>query len=222
LGKQEIKQERKLSVTNVWAVAFGCIIGWSGFVLPGTSFLKNAGTLGTAIGMGIAALVMIIIAFNYNYMVNKFPRSGGEFVYSNEAFGKKSGFVCSWFLSLSYLVLVPLNATGLPLVAKVMLGDFFQFGFHYQVAGYEVYLGEILLSMIALAVFAILSIIGVKFSGVFQTVIAALLAGGVLVVGIAALISDKSSVSNLMPLFAPEKTKCSSIEIRFIIAIVKS
>ncbi len=64
MEKNEVKLERKLSTPNVLALAFGCIIGWSAFILPGTSFLKNAGTLGSAIGMFVAALVMIIIAAN--------------------------------------------------------------------------------------------------------------------------------------------------------------
>lgn len=211
MGKKEVKLEKKLSVVNVWALAFGCIIGWSAFVLPGTSFLKNAGTLGTAIGMGIAALLMVIIAFNYNYMVNKFPRSGGEFIYSNEAFGKNSAFICSWFLSLSYLVLVPLNATGLPLIARALFGDFFQFGFYYQVAGYEVYLGEIVLAIIALLLFAYLSIRGVKFTGVFQTILTVMLAGGVILVSIAALFSDKANADNLLPLFGENKVPIAGI-----------
>ena len=207
----EVKLERKLSIVNVWALAFGCIIGWSAFVLPGTSFLKNAGTLGTAVGMGIAAIIMMIIAFNYNYMVNKFPRSGGEFIYSKEAFGRTSAFGCSWFLSLSYLTMVPLNATGLSLIARTIAGDFFQFGFHYKVAGYEVYFGEILLAITALIIFALLSIKGVKFTGVFQTILTVLLAGGVIVVGVAALLSDKATASNLMPMWGVDKAPVAGI-----------
>lgn len=208
---EEVKLEKKLSAVNVWALAFGCIIGWSAFVLPGTSFLKNAGTLGTAIGMGIDAIIMIIIAFNYNYMVNKFPRSGGEFIYSKEAFGRKSAFWCSWFLSLSYLTMVPLNATGLSLIAKTIAGDCFQFGFHYKVAEYEVYLGEILLAITALIIFAVLSIRGVKFTGVFQTVLTVLLAGGVITVGVAALLSNKATASNLVPVWGMDKTPIAGI-----------
>ena len=166
MDNREAKLEKKLSIVNVWALAFGCIIGWSAFVLPGTSFLKNAGTLGTAIGMFVAALIMIIISVNYNYMINKYPVAGGEFVYSNKAFGKTSGFVCSWFLGLSYLALVPLNASGLALIVRTLFGDALQFGFSYRLAGYDVYLGEILLAVIAIVIFGILCIRGVKFTGV--------------------------------------------------------
>ena len=207
----EIKLDRKLSVVNVWALAFGSIIGWSAFALPGTSFLKNAGTLGTLIGMSIAVLVMIVIAFNYNYMINKYPVSGGEFTYAKSAFGNNHAFICSWFLGLSYIAIVPLNATGLPFIARGILGDVFQVGFSYQVAGYDVFLGEIILAALALIIFAVLGIRGVKFTGVFQSILTFMLVGGIAVVGVAAIFSPKTDVENLIPLFSPDKTPLAGI-----------
>ena len=154
---------------NVWALALGCIIGWGAFVMPGNTFLPSAGPLGTALAMGIAALVMIVIAFNYNYMIVKYPVAGGDFTYTKETFGPNHAFLCAWFLSLSFLTIVPLNATALALIGRNLMNNVFQFGFHYEVAGYQVYLGEILLAVAALVLFAVLSIRDVKFSGVFQT-----------------------------------------------------
>ena len=124
--KEDIKLEKKLSPLNVWALAFGCIIGWGAFVMPGNTFLGKAGPLGTAIAMGIAALVMIVIAFNYHYMINRYPVAGGEFTYAQMAFGKKHAFMCSWFLGLSYATLVPLNATALALIGRNLLNNIFQ------------------------------------------------------------------------------------------------
>ena len=71
--EQEVKLERKLNPLNVWALALGSIIGWGAFVMPGTTFLPKAGVLGTLIGISIAALIMITIALNYGYMVEKYP-----------------------------------------------------------------------------------------------------------------------------------------------------
>ena len=78
----ELKLERKLNPLNVWSLALGSIIGWGAFVMPGTTFLPKAGTLGTAIGMAIAAAVMITIALNYGYMVQKYPVAGGEYTFA--------------------------------------------------------------------------------------------------------------------------------------------
>lgn len=195
--------ERKLSPLNVWSLALGCIIGWGAFVMPGNTFLGKAGPLGTAIAMGIAALIMIIIAFNYNFMINKYPVAGGEFTYTQQAFGEKHAFVCSWFLGLSYLAIVPLNATALALIGRNLMNNVFQVGFHYSVAGYDIYLGEIILAVVALLLFAFLSIRGVKFTGAFQTGLVFALVGGVAIISIAALVSGKASFSNLSPGFYP-------------------
>ena len=161
MNDNNVKLEKKLSPLNVWSLALGCIIGWGAFVMPGNTFLGKAGPLGTAIAMGIAALIMIIIAFNYNFMINKYPVAGGEFTYTQQAFGEKHAFVCSWFLGLSYLAIVPLNATALALIGRNLMNNIFQIGFHYNVAGYDIYLGEIILAVVALLLFAFLSIRGV-------------------------------------------------------------
>jgi hypothetical protein len=124
----EVKLERKLKPINVWSLALGSIIGWGAFVMPGTTFLPKAGPLGTLIGMAIAACVMICIALNYGYMVQKYPVAGGEYTFAKNAFGTKHAYLCGWFLSLSYLAIVPLNATALGLVSRKLLGGVLEFG----------------------------------------------------------------------------------------------
>lgn len=208
---KDIKLERKLSPINVWALAFGCIIGWGAFVMPGNTFLCKAGPAGTAIAMSMAALIMIVIALNYNFMVVRFPIAGGEFNYVQKTFGEKNAFVCSWFLGLTYLTIVPLNATALSLIGRNLMGDVFQVGFHYTVAGYDVYMGEVMLAIVALALFAWLSIRGVKFSGSFQTGLVICLVGGVLAVLIAALCQGKFTMSNLSPAYHPGTSELSGI-----------
>ena len=41
---------------QVWAIAFGCVIGWGSFINPGKKFLPNSGVAGTAIAMVLGAL----------------------------------------------------------------------------------------------------------------------------------------------------------------------
>ncbi len=208
---EEQQLKKQLSPLNVWALALGCIIGWGAFVMPGNTFLRNAGPLGTAIAMGIAALIMIIIAFNYHFMINRYPVAGGEFTYTQQAFGEKHAFICSWFLGLSYLAIVPLNATALALIGRNLMNNVFQVGFHYSVAGYDVFLGEIILAVVALLLFAFLSIRGVKFTGVFQTGLVFALVGGVLIITAAALINPSVTFSDLSPSFSPDKKSFAGI-----------
>lgn len=49
--KPQATLKRQLNPINVWAIAFGCIIGWGSFINPGKKFLPNSGVAGTAIAM---------------------------------------------------------------------------------------------------------------------------------------------------------------------------
>lgn len=203
--------KRSLSPVNVWAIALGCIVGWGAFVMPGNKFLPAAGPLGTAIGMAAAVIIMTLIAFNYNYMINACPEAGGEFAFTRNTFGRNHAFVCSWFLGLSYLAIVALNASALALLGRNLLGNLFQFGFSYTVAGYDLYCGELLLAVAAILFFAWLSIRGVKSSGVFQTVLVFLLVAGVAVISVAALLSPQAKAANLSPAFPAGKVPIAGI-----------
>ena len=138
--------QRNLSPINVWAIAFGCIIGWGSFINPGKKFLPSSGVAGTAIAMALGALVMIIIAFSYAYMVPKYPKAGGEFTFAKECFDKRSAFICGWFLVAAYLTNVPMNSTAIGLIIDGLDGNanLLKFGFSYSIAGFEIYMGEIL------------------------------------------------------------------------------
>ncbi len=199
--------EKHLSPINVWALALGCIIGWGAFVMPADIFLPNGGPLGTLIAMGIVSIIMSVIVINYHYMIQMFPLSGGEFVYSSKAFGRLNGFICAWFLGLSYLAIVPLNATALALVGRNLLSDIFAIGYLYTVVGYDIYLGEILLALGVLILVAILNIRGVKCAGVFQTGLVFLLIGGILTITLAAVMNPNISFLHLRPVFYPGETK---------------
>lgn len=203
--------EKKLSPVHVMALAFGCIIGFGAFILPGDKFLPSAGPLGTVLALIIAAIVMMIISLNYNYMINLFPLAGGEFQYANKAFGEKNAFICAWFLCLSYLTLVPMNATALALIGRNTLGNVFKFGFHYTVRGYDVYFGEMLLAWIAILLLGFFSIKGAKVAGRVQIAVTAMLLIGVVALLVATIISPRANLSNAIPAFSEDKSIVSGI-----------
>ncbi len=139
-----------LGVMGAWALAFGCSVGQGAFVMPGTIFLPLAGPWGSVLGIVLGALIMLILARNYAFLMNRFPDNGGTYTYSSRLFGYDHGFLNAWFLILTYLAVLWANASALPVVARTLLGNLFQFGFHYTIAGFDIYLGEILLSFLAL------------------------------------------------------------------------
>ena len=200
--------KRQLSPAHVWALAFGCVVGWGSFINPGKKFLPNSGVAGTAIAMVLGALVMIVIAFSYAYMVPKYPKAGGEFTFTKACFGRVPAYLCGWFLVAAYLTNVPMNSTAIGLIVDGLDGPFdvLKWGFHYQIAGFDVWAGEMLLAMSILILFGILNILGVEKAGVIQTILAALLGGSVLVLTVAALVSSKASAANMLPWWGFDKS----------------
>ena len=200
--------QKQLNPMNVWAIAFGCIIGWGSFINPGKKFLPNSGVAGTAIAMLLGALVMIIIAFSYAYMVPKFPKAGGEFTFTKECFGKIPAYACGWFLVAAYLTNVPMNSTAIGLIVDGLDGsaNILKFGFSYSIAGFEVYFGEMIFASAILILFAVLNLLGVKKAGYVQTVLAVLLVISVLTLTIAALLSSKTTIENMAPIWGFDKT----------------
>ena len=198
-NKQELK--RQLSPMHVWALAFGCVVGWGSFINPGKKFLPNSGVAGTAIAMVLGAVVMIVIAFSYAYMVPKYPKAGGEFTFTKACFGKTSAYLCGWFLLAAYLTNVPMNSTAIGLIVDGLDGPFdvLKWGFHYRIAGFDVWAGEMILAMGILILFGILNILGVEKAGILQTILAVLLGGSVLALTVAALISTRATTANMVP-----------------------
>ena len=199
--------QRQLSPMHVWAIAFGCVIGWGSFINPGKKFLANSGVAGTAIAMILGAIVMIIIAFSYAYMVPKYPKAGGEFTFTKNCFGKTLAFICGWFLVAAYLTNVPMNSTAIALIIDGLTGHkgILNFGFHYTLAGTDIYLGQMLPAMTILILFGWLNIIGVKKAGFVQTILASLLVICVFVLFISALISAKAQNINMAPIWGFDK-----------------
>ena len=193
---------RYLSPVAVWALSFGCAVGWGAFVMPGTTFLPIAGPIGTAIGLFIGSLVMLVIGWNYIAMMKKYPDAGGTFSYAKHTFGYDHGFFSAWFTTLSYIAILWANATALALIVRNLLGGVFQFGFHYSFAGYDVWLGEILLSDAAILFFGALVIGSKRLVAHIQTIFAILLLGGILVVFSAALWADGNIAATFVPAFS--------------------
>lgn len=152
---------------------------------------------------------MIIIAFSYAYMVPKFPKAGGEFAFTKACFGRIPAYICGWFLVAAYLTNVPMNSTAIGLIVDGLDGsaNILKWGFHYTIAGFEVYMGEMLFAMAILALFAYINLRGVKKAGIIQTILAVMLGASVLTLTVAALLSSKTSFENMNPLWGFHKSE---------------
>ena len=136
--------QQTFSPLSIWAMSLGCCVGWGAFVLPGTTFLPTAGPVGSSLALIFGALAMLIVAINYHFMAKHNPSSGGAFAYVRSVLGADHGFLCGWFLWLVYAAIIWANASAFTLLVRQFLGNFLQFGFHYNLAGYDIYFGEVL------------------------------------------------------------------------------
>lgn len=93
--------------------------------------------------------VILVITWNLQYMIQAAPGAGGIYTFEKRVGGKDMGFLAAWFVLLTYLAILWANMTSVPLFARFFLGNTFQVGFHYRIFGYEVWLGEALLSISA-------------------------------------------------------------------------
>lgn len=175
--------DRYLSPLDVWAIAFGCTVGWGAFMMPGTTFLPVAGPLGTVIAMAVSVLIMLVIGANFFYLMRTRPGTGGVYAYTKAAFGREHAFLCAWFLTLSYLTVLFMNATSLFLVIRMVFGRRLQYGYYYyNIAGNHIFMGEVGASIVALASVGLLFINAKPLLQKLQTILAILLLALVVIV----------------------------------------
>ncbi|MBR6222108.1 MAG: APC family permease [Lachnospiraceae bacterium] len=202
--KKELKQ------IDVLGLAVGAIIGWGCFVLPGTDFLPKAGTLGTFLGFLLGAVIIMIISLSYGYLIAKYPEAGGEYIYAKTAFGRKAAFVCGWFIVLAYWSLIPMNATALAMISRYIFPGIVQVGKLYNVAGFDVYLGEIILAYAFIIGIAFLNIKGIKGAGWLQTAVALTMVAAIIFATVGVCLT-KGDMTNLNPGFPEGKTPVAAV-----------
>ena len=184
MTEQNKPLDRYLSPIDVWGMAFGCMVGWGVFAMPGNTFLPVAGPAGTLIAMMISMVIMLIIGSNFTYLMGRTSITGGVYSYTKQAFGRDHAFLSSWFLCLSYLTIVFLNGTALFYVIRMLFDDALQIGFHYTVAGNTIYLGEAVVSVLVLAAVGILCITAKPALQRFHTVLSILLFLGIIITAV--------------------------------------
>ena len=176
--------DRYLSKLDVWGMAFGCMVGWGVFAMPGNTFLPVAGPAGTVIAMAIGMVIMLVIAGNFSYLMGRSSITGGVYSYTKEAFGRDHAFLSSWFLCLSYLTIVFLNGTAMFFIVRILFSGAAQSGFHYTVAGNTIYLGETIVSVLVLAGIGMLFVAAKPALQRILTVLAVVLAAGIAVIAV--------------------------------------
>ena len=197
-----------VSPLGAWAFAIGTSVGWGSLVVTASTYLAQAGPMGSVLGMGLGALIMLVIAWNYSYLMRSYPEAGGAYAYTREIFGYDQGFLTAWFLAMTYFAILWANATSLPLFGRIFLGGVFRFGKLYTIFNYDGYLGEALLSAAALLLTGLLCSRAKKVTDTLMIVLACLFTAGITICFIGAFARGKQS---LTPAYIPDASALAQI-----------
>lgn len=182
---------------DVFALAFGAIIGWGWVVLSGP-MIDQAGTLGSIAAMLIGGLVVGLVGLTYAELTAALPRAGGELGFTYVALGPSWSWWCGWWLALAYIGVCAFEAvaigTVLTAVAPAIRGTPL-----YAVAGSPVYLPALLVGVAMAVGVGVVNWRGARMSARVQwAATAGLLAVGALLFAAAGVRGD---AANLEPRF---------------------
>ncbi|MFD1416282.1 APC family permease [Oceanobacillus jeddahense] len=194
----------------VWALALGSAIGWGAFVQP-TTWMESAGPLGVIIGFFIGALLMLLIAVSFGFLIKSFPVSGGGFAYAYISLGRTHAFISGWFLTLGYICIVALNASAFALMIKFIFPRVIENIPLYQIAGWDVYLTEIIVATLLLVLFGIANFRGSSLSGSIQFIFCVIMIGAIFVLLLFVGIQPSAGLQNIAPLFPSDTTPIAAI-----------
>ena len=188
---------RVLGRSEVLALAFGAMIGWSWVVLSGT-WISSAGTLGAMLAFLLGGAAMLLIGLTYAELTAALPYAGGEHVWSQRALGAGASFICTWAIVLGYVSVVTFEAVALPTVLDSLIPGLDQV-FLWQIAGWDVYLTWVLTGVAGAVVMTWINIRGVRMAALVQTVVVvAMLLVAILFVSGAVVTGDLANMEPLM------------------------
>ncbi len=198
---------RVLGRRDVLALAFGAIIGWSWVLLTG-EWVQTAGSLGALTAFAIGGVAMLFIGLTYAELASAMPEVGGEHVYSHRALGAGASFVCTWSLILAYVTVVAFESVALSTGLAYLIPDFSS-GRLWKVAGEDVYLSWIAVSVPTAVVMTGVNVLGIKPAAVVQAIVTGiiLLSGILFVTGS----FPAGDTANLEPLFRDGMTGTLSV-----------
>ena len=189
--------ERILGKKEVFALAFGAMIGWGWIVLTGT-WVQTAGSIGAILSLGIGAIIIMFIGLAYAELCAAMPHEGGEHIFSYRAMGHSASFLCTWAIILGYVSVVAFEAVALPTVVDHVVPNY-QKILLWNVAGWDVYLTWALVGMVGTVAVTWINLVGVQTASKVQTVVTAL----IVLVGVAFVLAAPfgGSFANLSPMF---------------------
>lgn len=191
------KFERVLSKKDIFAIAFGAMIGWGWVVMAG-DWIKGAGTIGAILAFAIGGIMVLFVGLTYAELTAAMPQCGGEHVFSLRALGKTGSFICTWAIILGYVGVVAFEACAFPTVIQYIYPNFLK-GYMYTIAGFDIYASWVAVGVVASIIITIINFFGAKSAAKLQTILTVAIAA----IGIALVVGSgfSGNIENAKPLF---------------------
>ena len=200
-----------LSSLAVWALSVGSAIGWGSLVVTSSSYLSEAGPLASVLGLLVGFVMMVIVCSHYNFLANRYPGSGGLYDYVKSVFGYDQAFFVGCFMFLTYISVFWANATSIPLFARFFLNNALGVGYLYTVFGYEVYLGEAIVTLLVIVLVAFMCMKSKKVSADVMVGFVLLFTVGITVCFALAMTGHGSTGMTMEPALLPDKSVLSQV-----------
>ena len=160
--------------------------------------------MGSILGLLIGFAMMLMVSSHYHFLANRYPGTGGLYNYVKQLFGYDFAFLIAWFMFLIYASIFWANATSIPLFARYFLRAVFKRWYLFTVFGYEVYLGEALVTLVVMWLVGLLCMKSKKATARIMVVMVLLFTVGITVCFAVATIGRSRSGMTMSPAFLPD------------------
>lgn len=190
--------QKVFSKKDIFALAFGAMIGWGWVVLAG-DWIMTAGALGAILAFGIGGIMVLFVGLTYAELTAALPESGGVSVFTQRALGWKASFFSSWAIVLGYVSVVAFEAVAFPAVMEYFVGDSYLQGYLYTVSGYDIYASWLAVGVLCSIAITVINYFGAKNVAIVQGAVTLLIT----IVGVALFGGSltNGSAANADPLF---------------------
>lgn len=155
-----------LGRTDIIAVGFGTMVGWS-WVMMGPIWVNEAGLVGAIAAFIIGGAIILTIGLTYGELTAALPLAGGEFVFAYRAMGNRAAWIVGWIMSMAYIGVAAWEGIALATAMNYMF-PLPQVGLLWEVAGYQVHMSWALVGMLGAVIITLLNFFGVRPAVLFQ------------------------------------------------------
>ncbi len=165
---------------DVWAFAFGSVVGW-GWVMLAGGWVNTAGTVGAIVAFVIAAIIMCFIGMAFAELCPMIPQAGGVLVFAYRAGGYKFGWFAAWSMAFAYVAIACWEGPAFATAVTYLFPSLMDSSILYSLEGYDVTIAWLVIALAGTLFTIICNWIGMSFAKYVNTLAALLLVLGGLI-----------------------------------------